>query len=180
MAWDPLAVNLLPSLVWACVFMWLLLGGGALLCPFALCPRHAVVCSPGHASLSPGQWCQALAKYTCDFTDGLLFFFFQAVVVYLHPVRRSVCCAPPPHLHFVQRGAAHLPTELLHAMAQRISYPRYVNNVSTCWQHQNNSWSLQRSWLFEAGSDLMRVTGSNLQINTPLASVQTETDNNHG
>lgn len=55
--------------------------------------------------------------------------FSQAVAVYVHPVCRSVRCAPSPHLHPVQRSAAHLPAELLHAVAQWIPYPRYILTI---------------------------------------------------
>lgn len=136
------------------------------LCPYTLALYYLIL---GHPNLSPRLCCSAKHKRTCDLTDGFSVSSSQAVVVYVHSVCCSVCCAPSPNIHSVQRGAAHLPTELLHAVAQWISYPRYI---SFSWQLKHVKQ--QQALPSETGSDFLRITGNSLLINTVQACVLTD------
>lgn len=103
---------------------------GARQCHSALCLYTLALyyLIPDNPSLSPSLCCSAEHKHKHKHVTSLMASLSpsQAVVVYIHSVCGSVCCAPSAHLHSVQWGAAQLPTELLHAVAQWISYPRYI------------------------------------------------------
>lgn len=54
----------------------------------------------------------------------------QVVAVHVHAGCRRVRRSAAAHFYPVQRGAAQLSSQLLHAVAQRISYPRYFLRFS--------------------------------------------------
>lgn len=54
----------------------------------------------------------------------------QVVAVHVHAVCRRVCRSSAAHFYPVQWGAAQLPSQLLHAVAQRVTYPRYFLRFS--------------------------------------------------
>lgn len=107
-------------------------------------------------------------------THKWCFFFFQAVAVHIHPVCCSLCCAPSPHFHSVQWGAAHLPTELLHAVAQWISYSWYI-----CLFFFKQGWHQTKHQIeicFKTGTEWTVVMPSRSILNRPVSKLIIITD----